>query len=174
MGFLNSLFGPKQADPRHRMLPLYRQIVAKAREPHWYVDGGVSDSVDGRFEMVAAIMSLVLIRVEGNPAHKQDAVFLTELFVEDMDPQLREIGVGDMLVGKHIGKLMSALGGRMGTLRDVLAADGDFKDYILRNIYADQDVAVEKAEYLAKEIRTVAKHLAAQDTKALLSGAVNW
>jgi cytochrome b pre-mRNA-processing protein 3 len=47
---------------------------------------------------------------------------LTELFVEDMDGQLRESGVGDVVVGKHIGKLMAVLGGRLGALRAALAA----------------------------------------------------
>ena len=48
---------------------------------------------------------------------------LTELFVEDMDGQLRNTGVGDLSVGKHIGKLMGVLGGRLGSLRDALRED---------------------------------------------------
>jgi cytochrome b pre-mRNA-processing protein 3 len=48
---------------------------------------------------------------------------LTELFVTDMDGQLRESGVGDMVVGKHIGRLMSVLGGRLGAYREALASD---------------------------------------------------
>jgi cytochrome b pre-mRNA-processing protein 3 len=52
-------------------------------------------------------------------------VLLTELFVDDMDAQLREAGVGDPAVGKHIGKLVSALGGRLGAYREALAAEGN-------------------------------------------------
>jgi len=52
-------------------------------------------------------------------------VLLTELFVDDMDGQLRQSGVGDLVVGKHIGKLVSSLGGRLGALREALGEADD-------------------------------------------------
>src|SRR3546814_20179510 len=71
-------------------------------------------SVDGRFDMLALVMTLVLLRLdsEGEPL-RQAAVDLTERFIDDMDGQLRQIGIGDFVVGKHVGKMMGALGGRM-------------------------------------------------------------
>src|SRR3546814_12384851 len=83
------------------MLPLYGAVVEYARAPRWYVEGGVEDSVDGRFDMLALVMTLVLLRLdsEGEPL-RQAAVDLTERFIDDMDGQLRQIGIGDFVVGK--------------------------------------------------------------------------
>ncbi|MEI4584072.1 hypothetical protein WAC45_27695, partial [Klebsiella pneumoniae] len=47
--------------------PLYDAVVARAREPHWYLDGGVPDTLDGRFDMVAAVLAMVLLRLETEP-----------------------------------------------------------------------------------------------------------
>src|SRR3546814_5150561 len=79
-------------------------------------------SSDLRFDMITAILCLVLLRLEGAPETKQQSVWLTELFVDDMDGQLRQIGIGDMIVGKHIGRMMSALGGRLSAYRSGLGA----------------------------------------------------
>jgi cytochrome b pre-mRNA-processing protein 3 len=109
--------------------------VAKAREPHWYIDGQVPDSIDGRFDMVASILSLVLLRLEDGGDYALDMARLTEVFVDDMDGQLREVGIGDMIVGKHIGQIMSAVGGRLGALRSALADTAELDEAIVRNIY---------------------------------------
>src|SRR5690606_21767964 len=78
------------------------------------------DTVPGRFDAITLVLSLVLVRMEREEALIEPSVRLTELFVEDMDGQLRENGVGDIVVGKRIGKLMSVLGGRLGAIRDAL------------------------------------------------------
>ncbi|WP_299309080.1 ubiquinol-cytochrome C chaperone family protein [uncultured Croceicoccus sp.] len=104
---------------------LWHRIVAIAREPHWYASDGVADTVEGRFDMISAVMALVMIRFEDEGA-AQHAARLTELFIDDMDGQLREAGVGDLVVGKRMGKLMAALGGRIGAYREGLShADDD-------------------------------------------------
>jgi cytochrome b pre-mRNA-processing protein 3 len=144
MSFLKRLFGQDEAHPREALRPLYTQIVAKARETHWYEQGQVPDSVDGRFDMLAAILALVLLRLEGDPELAQESVYLTEVFVNDMDAQLREIGIGDMVVGKHIGRMMASLGGRLTAFRDgAVGPLGGLDDAIARNIY--RGLAVEQA-----------------------------
>ncbi len=123
---------------------LYAAVVARARAPHWYVQGAVADSVDGRFDMIAAVLAMVMLRLEGDPAAIPAATHLAEAFVDDMDPQLREIGIGDLIVGKHIGRMMGMLGGRLGAYRDGLAA-GDLAPALVRNLYrgaAPDDAAV--------------------------------
>ena len=139
MLLLQRLFGKKEADPRDALRPLYAQIIATARQPHWFVEGKVADTIEGRFEMVATILSLVLLQLEKDVEQAGATALLTELFVEDMDPQLREVGIGDMIVGKHIGRLVSALGGRLGAYRDALAAPERapaFGAALVRNLYA--------------------------------------
>lgn len=136
MGFLRRLFGRDDADAT---VALYDAVVARAREPHWYQEGGVPDTVDGRFDMVAAVLSMVLLRLEDDAvAGPVPSARLAERFVEDMDGQLRQIGIGDIVVGRHIGKMMSMLGGRLGAYRDGLAA-GSIDTAITRNLFRGVD-----------------------------------
>lgn len=156
MSVLSRLFSRK--DPREIARPAYDRIVAIGRDPYWYLDGKVEDSVDGRFEAVTMVLAAVLLRLENDdadPQVRQFSVFLAELFVDDMDGQLRQNGVGDLVVGKHIGKMMSALGGRLGAYREALASgNGPQLDQALRrNLY--RDAAVEDAA-----VSATADHLA--------------
>ena len=117
-------------------LPMYDAVVARARQPHWYLAGHVPDTLDGRFDMVAAVLSMVLLRLEAEePAGATPTAQLTERFIEDMDAQVRQIGFGDMVVGKHVGRMMGMLGGRLGAYRDGLAGAGDMDAALVRNLY---------------------------------------
>ncbi|UYY57447.1 ubiquinol-cytochrome C chaperone family protein [Sphingomonas sp. S2-65] len=113
---------------------LYDQVVALGRAPHWYREGAVPDTIDGRFDMIAAVLAMVLLRLEAEPEGIASSTVLAECFIEDMDGQLREIGIGDVVVGKHMGKMMGMLGGRLGAFRTGLA-EGSFRAVIDRNVY---------------------------------------
>ena len=113
-----------RSDPRDALLPLWHRVVEIAREREWYRDCGIADTVAGRFDAITLILAIVLIRMEREDDLIEPSVRLTELFVDDMDGQLRQGGVGDLMVGKHIGKLMSTLGGRLGAYRTALE-DGE-------------------------------------------------
>lgn len=103
------------------MAALWRRIAEVARQEHWYRAFGVPDTIDGRFDMVALVLSLVSLRLEAAGA-RAEGVALTERFVDDMDGSFREIGIGDMVIGKHVGRAVGALGGRLGAYRAALAA----------------------------------------------------
>ena len=124
MSLLSRLLGSK-SDDRTPMRPLWHRVVEVAREKEWYAQCGAADTVAGRFDMVTLIMAAVLLRMEREEPLIAPSVRLTELFVEDMDGQLRNSGVGDLVVGKHIGKLMGVLGGRLGALRETLPQDDE-------------------------------------------------
>lgn len=125
-GLLSRVFG---ARGRGRLRPLYGAIVVEARARHWYASGGVPDTVDGRFDMIALVLALVLMRLEAVHG-EHDAVRLTEVFIDDMDGNIREIGFGDLVVGKQVGRIMAMLGGRLG------AYEGAFTDdALVRNLY---------------------------------------
>lgn len=130
---LRNLFR-SQPDPREARRPLWNAVVATARAPHWYASGGVPDTLDGRFDMVSLVLALVLHRIDDDPAQARAGVELTELFVTDMDGQMRQIGFGDMVVGKQIGRMVGALGGRLGAYR---APDGsdDLRAALVRNLW---------------------------------------
>jgi cytochrome b pre-mRNA-processing protein 3 len=177
VSLLRRLFGAAEPDPREALRPFYNQIVATARQPHWYVEGGVADTIDGRFEMIAAIFSLALIRLERDPAQAQAMALLTEIFVADMDGQLRELGVGDMVIGKRVGKLMGAFGGRLGAYRNAMAENAGssaLADAARRNLYANSCPAEAQIAHVVKELHAVANRLAAASAEELAAGRAAW
>lgn len=139
MSFLSRIFG-KKTDDRAHVRPLWHRTVEIAREKAWYADCGVADSVPGRFDAITLVLSLVLLRMEREDALIEPSVRLTEIFVDDMDGQLRESGVGDIVVGKKIGKLMSVLGGRLGAYREALPqGEAALTEAIARNVTLTED-----------------------------------
>ena len=120
MSFLSRLLGTAP-DPRESVRPLWHRVIELARDSVYYTECGVADTVAGRFDMICAVLSAVMVRIEASEMRAESAL-LAELFVEDMDGQLREFGVNDVVVGKRIGKLMSVLGGRLGAYRGALNA----------------------------------------------------
>lgn len=133
MKLLSRLFR-SEPDAREALRPLWHRVVAISREPEWYSGCGVADTVAGRFDMITAVLALALLRLEREGDCGAQSALLTELFVEDMDGQLRESGVGDIVVGKRIGKLMASLGGRIGAYRAALAGEAPLEDALRRNV----------------------------------------
>ncbi len=172
MSILKRLFG--DPDRRAELAPLYRAIVAEARMPFWYREGAAPDTLDGRFDMVAALLSLVLLRLEdeGAPA-RGPAALLTELFVDDMDGQLRQIGIGDIIVGKHIGKMMAALGGRLTAYAQAFAPDGDLEAALGRNLYRGNPVDQTAVASVAERLREFHGRLARAPLESLLQGELS-
>ncbi len=166
MGLLQRLFG--QPD-RGKAPELYAAIVKRARQPHWYVEGAVPDTVDGRFDMIAAVMALVLLRLEGEPAATLPSTHLAEVFVHDMDGQLRELGVGDIVVGKHIGKMMGMIGGRLGAYRDALAAE-DLKPALVRNLYRGAAPDAAALAHVEAQLVALRATLAATPVTTIIDG----
>ena len=169
MSLLARLF-TSRPDPREALRPLWHRTVELSRSPELYRDAGVADTVAGRFDMIAAVLALVMLRLE-SAALAQETVWLTELFVADMDAQLRETGVGDVVVGKHMGKLMGALGGRIGALREALAGEeaAALEAALERNVtMADRH----GTEALASRLRAFADKLALLDSEEVLAGRI--
>ncbi len=174
MSFLQKIFGASTPDPKHALRPLYDAVIAKARQVHWYEQGHVADSIDGRFDMVAAMLSIVLLRFEARREAVQESVYLTEIFVDDMDGQLREIGIGDMIVGKHLGRIMGALGGRLGAYRKGIDDPAQLESAIIRNIFRGQAPDSAHVAYVADAMRDAYAALLKQDADAILMGNLSW
>ncbi|WP_260923702.1 ubiquinol-cytochrome C chaperone family protein [Novosphingobium sp. 9] len=119
MSLIQRLFS-RSTNSSEAMRPLWLEIIAIARNPDWYSRYGIADSVAGRFDALVLVLALVMLRMERDPVLIVHSVHLTELFVEDIDGQLRQSGVGDLVVGKRMGELMRVLGGRTGALRNAL------------------------------------------------------
>jgi cytochrome b pre-mRNA-processing protein 3 len=167
MTFFDRLLSRRNANEAVR--PLYNAVVAKAREAHWYVDGGVADTIDGRFEMIAAMLSLIVARLELDADRRQEVAWLVELFVDDMEGQLRQIGIGDMVVGKHVGRMIGAFGGRIGAYRQGLK-DGGIEAALLRNLYAGVPPTSAALDHTAERLRSLHLRLHSTAADAILEG----
>ena len=170
LSFAKSLFARKPRD-RDALIPLYRAVVAVGRDPFWYRDGQLPDSVDGRFDMIAAITAMVLVRleaIEGEEA-KRASVLLTELFIDDMDQSLRQIGIGDYVVGKHIGRMVGALGGRLAAFRQA-AQDRDYLTPVRRNIFHEAPPSEQVALLVAQRLDRFEARLREADLAQLVEG----
>ncbi len=157
----------RRADPRAAYRPLYDAVVARGRAPVWYL-AGAPDSVDGRFDMIAALLAHLLVRLEADPAGAQPSVHLAELFVDDMDGQLRQLGIGDVMVGKHVGRMMSALGGRLTAYRDAAGDPAALRGALVRNLWRGADPGP-PADAVASRLAAFAAALAATPVDALLA-----
>lgn len=166
MRLLQRLF---RAPDRGTAPQLYAAIVARAREPHWYEEGEVPDTIDGRFDMIAAVLSLVLLRLEEAPEGVPPSTQLTEVFIDDMDGQLREIGIGDIVVGKHVGKMMGMLGGRLGAYRAGLA-EGSFRDALARNLWRGHAPGEAAIAHVEEALLAQRARLAATPIPAIVEG----
>ena len=180
MSFLSRLTRSRREDSDMR--PLWHRVVEIAREKAWYQAGQVADTVAGRFDVITMVLAVVLLRMEREDALHAPSTRLTELFVTDMDGQLRQGGVGDLMVGKHIAKLMSTLGGRIGALRDALAHSGTSeRDALVLSDDAALAAAIERNVTLlegaspapmAALLRGLVRDLDAADATALLAGRI--
>ena len=171
MPLLSRLFGEKRQ--RARLEPLSGAIVAAGRSPAWYVAGRVPDTVEGRFDMIASLLALMLLRLEDEgEAARADSVLLTEAFIDDMDGSLRQIGIGDFTVGKHIGRLMGALGGRLEAFREALARNGDLEAEAGRNIFRDSPPDGEALAFVASSLKGFAAGLGDRSREQLLRGEI--
>lgn len=166
MGLLDRLIG--RAD-RGTAPMLYRAVVARGRAPHWYQAGAVPDTIDGRFDMIAAVLAMLLLRLEEDEEGAATSTALAECFIDDMDGQLREIGIGDVLVGKHMGRMMGMLGGRLGAYREGLAA-GALGPALVRNIYRGAEPAPAALAHVEAELLRLRADLAALPVAAIVAG----
>ncbi len=159
----------KTGSPERR---LYEQIVAAARHPVPYADWGVADSVDGRFDMIVLHLFLVLERLKGT--HEPFRQKLVDEFFADMDRSLREMGVGDVSVGKKVRKMAEAFYGRVAAYDEALAKSPEFLIKALeRNVFPDglKDGA---ADRLVRHALAIRQSLTSQSTAQFVAGNVTF
>jgi cytochrome b pre-mRNA-processing protein 3 len=152
---------------------LYRSAVEAARNADFYGRYGVADTVEGRFEMVMLHAGLIVSDLkERSPAGARLARRVSEVFFADMDRNLREMGVGDLSVGKRMQKIAAAFYGRSDAYRAGLAdAMGEGLTQALdRNVYSGEGGVAAAA--LAPYVRMMAGHIAETPEADLLGGRV--
>lgn len=153
---------------------LYIQAVEQARQVVFYEDLGVPDTVDGRFDMIALHVFLILRRLkQDNERSQATAQALFDTMFTDMDRGLRELGAGDLGVGRRVKVMATAFYGRVAAYDQGLVFDDDsLSEAILRNIFRGDAQNRDQAALIASYVRAQAGALARQPMEALLDGQV--
>jgi len=142
---------------------LYAAIVAAARQPVFYRDWAVPDTVDGRFDLLVLHLALVVARLHGeDDALRQD---LVNRFCQDMDDNVRELGAGDLGVAKKVRRMAEAFQGRYVAYHAALDLEA-MTQAVARNIYAGEAPSPNLASYALR----MRANLAGQTTEEIVSG----
>ncbi|GAB4231003.1 MAG: ubiquinol-cytochrome C chaperone family protein [Kiloniellaceae bacterium] len=168
------LFDPQ---PRSEQAwPLYEIVVAQARSPGLYREFGLPDSLDGRFESIVLHLVLVLRRLKRDfPTGLDLAEALQEVFFTDMDRSLREMGAGDLGVGKRVKRMAEGFMGRLTAYESALDAvpargSGELEEVLRRNAFGTLEEGVGDSAGLAAYVMAQMAALEAQDGEALRQG----
>ncbi|MGE5539838.1 MAG: ubiquinol-cytochrome C chaperone family protein [Gemmatimonas sp.] len=181
MTILDRLFRrPEGPDnPQIAARHLYGAAVRQARAPELFGPGGVPDTVEGRFEALALHGFLILHRLksEGAAGRALAQAYFDTMF-EDMDRNLREIGIGDLSVGKRIKLLAENFYGRIKSYEDGLD-DGTLEAAIGRNLLSESAAGTSTgaspyAAAVAAYVRREVAGLAAQPFAELAAGRISF
>jgi cytochrome b pre-mRNA-processing protein 3 len=150
---------------------LYETVVRQARLPSFYADLAVPDTVDGRFELVALHGFLLMRRLKGVPdggATLGQALF--DIMFADMDASLREMGAGDLGVGRRIKTMAKAFLGRIAAYESGLDGTAPLAPALARNLYGTADVPAETIAAMAEYVAAAAEMLEKAPDSGLLAG----
>ena len=156
---------------------LYSAVVTQARQPAFYSDLGVADTLEGRYDMVIlhAYMIFRRLALMGNDRSRHLAQQTFDLMFTDMDRNLREMGVTDTGVGKRIRRMAEAFYGRATAYDRALDAPGrGLQEALGRNLFQGQPVNPEHEDRMASYLRVQLDYLATQSDAALLAGEVTF
>jgi cytochrome b pre-mRNA-processing protein 3 len=155
---------------------LYNTLVGQSRLPAFYVEGAVPDTLDGRFDMIVLHAFLVMrrLRAGGEPGEGLSQALFDEMFA-DMDRSLREMGVGDMGIGRRVRAMGEAFMGRVRAYDEALDPGGpSLEDALKRNLYRSSDPGEDVLGRMSAYVRTQDALLAAQPIDALMAGEVRF
>lgn len=155
---LKALF---RKDPvRSQAETLFAAVTEQARAPEFYAGAGVPDTPEGRFELLAVHMFLAVHRLRREaPASDRLVEALQEVFFRRLDHALREMGVGDLSVGRKIRAFAESFYGRYRAYEEGLASPPLLDAAIARNIFESHDAA--RGAPLADYVRAATEALAA-------------
>jgi len=154
---------------------LYGAIVAQARDPFFYRELGVPDTIEGRFDMVVLHVHLLFRRLAAeSEAVRAVGQGVFDRFIADMDASLREIGIGDLSVPKRMRAMGEAYYGRAAVYDEALveARDEQLVDALQRNIFGDKHGT--GAAQLARYVRNAVASLTAQGIDAIGEGRIEF
>ena len=124
---------------------LFLNVIEQSRNDKFYKNYGVEDSLDGRFDLMTMHMSIILNKLEQHSEINDAKIVrrnLQEIMFDNLDLSLREIGVGDLGVGKKIKVMAEAFYGRIAVYQSLLNSNnqGELSDALERNLYRGKDL----------------------------------
>jgi cytochrome b pre-mRNA-processing protein 3 len=174
MPFAN-FFKRKDAAP-DPVIALYGALVEKARDPKFYTAYAVPDTVDGRFDMVVIHAMLVMRRLREVPEEVHaTGQRLFDLMFTDMDRSLREMGVGDMSVGKHVKRMAKAFYGRAAAYEAGMDIGGDaLAKALSENLFRHGQPSADAIAGIGSYLLRASEHLARQPVADVLAGKIDF
>ena len=156
---------------------LYREIVTQSRLPGFYAAAAVPDTPDGRFDVIVVHAVLVLRRLHREADRTRDlaqAVF--DLMFADMDQNLREMGVGDLAVGKRIKAMAKGFYGRLAAYKQALddADASALASALRRNLYRNAEPDEGAVRAFSGYFQREAAHLDSVPVEQLMTGQVQF
>jgi cytochrome b pre-mRNA-processing protein 3 len=178
MGALTGLLGLSRRGRYERTgFRLYGTAVAAARAPALYAALGVPDTLDGRFDMVGLHAFLMIHRLRHDlPPGPDLAQAIFDAMFSDMDVNLREMGVGDLSVGKRVRQMWEAFHGRCAAYEAPLAQadEAALADALGRNVWRGAVPPPGSAQGLARRARAQQAWLAEQALALFVSGTATF
>ncbi len=155
---------------------IYASAAGQSRQAAFYRALGVADTAEGRFELLTLHVALIVLRLRGcGEAAAETSQHVFDTFVSALDSALREMGVGDLVVGKRMKKLGAAFYGRVRAYDAVLGAEPDpdgLRELLARTVLEGRDGA--PAQALSDYTIGAAKSLGEQPLQSLLEGRADW
>lgn len=156
---------------------IYTSFASQARQPAFYLDFGVPDTVDGRFEMVSLHAFLVFRRLKGQGgeiARLTQAVY--DIMFKEMDLALRELGAADLGVGRRIKHMTEALNGRIQVYEKALGAPDtvELQAALKRNLYGTVEIDDRRLAAMIAYMKATVAALETQDVADLSLGKIRF
>ncbi len=167
-----ALFARLTGEPK-RGQALFNALVTEAQGKHWFLEGQVPDTVNGRFAILATIIALATVRLEKEGESGRDAtVALTERLVETLDAEIREMGLGDPTIGKQVRKLIGAVASRVERWRPVVVSDQPWTEEVQRSTYGDDPAPAAALAHTESELRALWNRLETSSVDELNAGRI--
>jgi cytochrome b pre-mRNA-processing protein 3 len=165
MGLINSIRAARRKSDA--VNSLYLMCVEQARSPAFFTYLSIPDTVDGRFDMIIFHTMLLIRRLRGQA--------VLNLMFSDMDRNLREMGVGDLSVGKQVKKMAKAFYGRAEAWETALDAGlEELAAALVDSIYRSVEASEAQIKALGAYAEAADKYLKGQTLDDLLAGTLKF
>jgi cytochrome b pre-mRNA-processing protein 3 len=173
---LKLFYSARRRSTRDAAALAYERVVEQARQPVFFTGYGVPDTLDGRFELICLHAFLYLYRLK---ADRPQSAALSQAFFDamfaDLDRALREMGTGDLSVGKHVKRMARGFYGRIRAYEDgVDGADSALTAALARNLFGTVRGSAPRIAGMTEYVHAAVAELARQPAAELLSGRVHF